>query len=32
VIVGSRNALRTAVRREDTRNRCSGLVERLRFG
>lgn len=32
VIVGSRAALRTAVRRVDTRGRCSGLVERLRVG
>ncbi len=32
VIVGSRAALRTAVRRADTRGRGSGLVERLRAG
>jgi exodeoxyribonuclease V alpha subunit len=31
VIVGSRAALRTAVRRTDARGRSSGLVERLRF-
>jgi exodeoxyribonuclease V alpha subunit len=30
VIVGSRAALRTAVRRVDTRGRVSGLIERLR--
>lgn len=32
VIVGSRAALRTAVRRADVRGRGSGLVERLRAG
>jgi exodeoxyribonuclease V alpha subunit len=32
VIVGSRAALQTAVRRTDSRGRCTGLAERLRAG
>ncbi|MBE3065248.1 MAG: AAA family ATPase, partial [Spirochaetes bacterium] len=32
VIVGSRSALQTAVRRTDSRGRCTGLAERLRRG
>jgi exodeoxyribonuclease V alpha subunit len=32
VIVGSRAALQTAIRRTDSRSRCTGLVERLRAG
>jgi len=32
VIVGSRSALQTAIRRTDSRGRCTGLAERLRAG
>ncbi len=32
VIVGSRAALQTAVRRTDSRGRCTGLAERLKAG
>jgi exodeoxyribonuclease V alpha subunit len=32
VIVGSRSALQTAVRRTDSRGRCTGLAERLKAG
>ena len=32
IIVGSRSALQTAIRRTDSRGLCTGLAERLRAG
>ena len=32
VIVGLRSALQTAIRRTDSRGRCTGLAEKLRAG